>query len=165
MKAQPSPLLGLGAVVVTVAALLLGLGHGPHTYPADDPGPRAPRQQEIPSEAEIARPEPEMLRRIDAKLALTREVIGGRLPLRVAARRFRELDGGMPDSYLDRFRRSVPGRNDTERYCRQALDFVAGELCRMAADEQPQPDHEAILGCLHADLERLRADGSLEFDE
>jgi hypothetical protein len=116
-------------------------------------------------EEELARPPSEMLGRLEAKLAVTRDVIEGGLPLPMAARKFQALDRDMPPSYWDWFRQEIPGRTDAERFCRQVVDFVARELRRMADGGRAHPDHDALLGRLRAELERLLADGSLELDD
>jgi hypothetical protein len=165
MKARPLLRLGLAAVLVTAAEVLLALSYGEHASATGDPGPYPPRSEELRSEEDIARAEPATLGRVESKLALTREVMDGRLPLAVAARKFQELDRGMPEPYWVGFRRQIPGRNDADRYCRQVLNFVKGELSLMAADGRRHPDHDAILGRLCAELERLLADDSLKFKD
>jgi hypothetical protein len=147
-------------------SLVLVLASGVIVLVGDAPQPpHPPRPEELCSEEELARPEPETLGRIKSKLALTREVMDGRLPLAKAAGKFRELDRGMPESYGVQFRRYTRGRNDAERYCRQVLDFVTGELSRTAADERSRPEHDAVLGRLRAELERSLADESFKFQD
>jgi hypothetical protein len=90
-------------------------------------------------------------RRIAAKDEVAREAAEGRLTLREAAARFRDLDADAPEAY----RRGwccVPGAaSDEERYCRQVLGHAA-----VAA--RGRPGQAAALRRLEAQLDRARAD-------
>jgi hypothetical protein len=68
-----------------------------------------------------------ILRRIEAKNEVVRELTTGQLSLMQAARRFKDLDE-TPATCQDDYRRSYPGRSDGEKACRQVLRWVESHL-------------------------------------
>ncbi len=63
-------------------------------------------------------------RRIFAKHGLVEDVIAGRLSLRQAAARFRDLNEQPPAFDRERFLSLYPGADDDERHCREVLAWV-----------------------------------------
>jgi hypothetical protein len=91
------------------------------------------------------------VRRICAKHRLAEEVIAGRLGLRQAAARFRELNE-QPSAYdRERFRALYPGADDGERHCREVLAWVADAL-----EDDPDPGGADLVTRLEAELQESK---------
>jgi hypothetical protein len=93
-----------------------------------------------------------VIRRIDAKEELGREVVAGRLALVDAAARFRELDEQPPKFHYEEFRDSHPGMTDDECRCREVILFLRSMLA--ARGERDSPVVSRLEEELQAHLER-----------
>src|SRR5262249_40300964 len=90
-------------------------------------------------------------RRAAAKAEVAREGAQGRLTLREAAARFRDLDADAPEDYRRRWRDLSEGASDEERYCRHVLGQAATAL-------RGRPGQAAALRRLEAQLDRAGGD-------
>jgi hypothetical protein len=114
-------LAGLAASCVT---LVVWRGTGLFSLPgADGSAGQAPPSGQGPDE-----PVGRAVLRFARKERLAAEVIDGRLSLPEAAARFLALDENDPEFNWTAFRLYVPGRSDDERYCRQVIRYVEGQL-------------------------------------
>jgi hypothetical protein len=68
------------------------------------------------------------LQRTAAREATAMEAATGRLSLREAADRFRDLDGDLPALTRRMFRMQCPGQSEEERYCRQVIATTSYKL-------------------------------------
>jgi hypothetical protein len=119
----------------------------------------APRADEGSSPEALPGSEPSeevaaVVRRLHEKQALAREVADGRLTLRDAAARYRELDEAAPGFHWEEFRRKYPGASDEERHCREVISFVRGLPDRKDGEE-------AVAARLESELQGYVARGDL----
>lgn len=152
---------GVGAAVM-VGLFLLSPG-----WIADrDPPQRAGAPPDDAPDEELERQRLALLRHIEAKRAVARELVAERLTLREAAARFRDLDRDAPEIYWRGFPYLYPGRSEAERYCRQVIDCVEGELgLTVEGGSRAQPGVAAIAARLRQELDQHLAAGTLTLPE
>lgn len=161
--------VGVGAAAAVLSYLLLT---APPWLTVATPGREKdsppPRSGGDPSSwTEVEPPSPEILQRIQLKRHLARELAQGRLTLLEAAARFRDLSRGLPEEARAYFRDTYPGHSDAERYCRQVIRCVEGEIDRIVEEDLHlrHPEADAILARLRHDLEQHLDAGTLVLAE
>jgi hypothetical protein len=117
------------------AALLAVTVVGLFTIHSDQPPDAGSRPKDIPAQdsewgEEAEARQTACLHRIKAKRRIAQDVLAQRLTLLEAAEHFRDLNEGNPGVDWEVFRRAYPGCSDDERYCRQVIDVVEGEVHR-----------------------------------
>jgi hypothetical protein len=147
-------------LILAAAALVVGISLSPSLAEAvgldlwktpealDAPGPEG--KGEDPVEAEIRA----VLGRTLAKTDVAREALDGRVTLRAAAARFRDLDADASEAYRRGWRHLLEGASDEERYYRQVLDYAA-------AAARERSDGPAALDRLRAQFDDALARGDL----
>src|SRR5262249_28652477 len=87
---------------------------------AFDPG----LQRERRRRAEIEGERDAVFQCREAKIAVVFRVAAGRVSLREAAARFRDINASRRNFPWDRFREAHPGATDDERHCREVIRWV-----------------------------------------
>jgi hypothetical protein len=101
-----------------------GLNPGTFAECREQEGRASQRRQALERQSEIT------LRRIEAKQAVTNDLMAGRLTFLMAARKFKELNE-QPITCQDNYRSRFPGRTDDEKVCRQAMTWAEGGLKKL----------------------------------
>jgi hypothetical protein len=88
------------------------------------------------------------LSRLQARAVIVRAVVAGRMSLREAAARFRDIDATMPADFRDHGRSDYSGATEEERLCRKVIHSVVAQ--------QDDPCLAAALGArLDEELQQL----------
>ncbi len=110
--------------------------------------------------AELEEENQGVLRRVDEKQAVSREVLAGRLTLVEAAARFRTVNTAYPES-MSYLRNLCSGGSDEERLCRQVIGWVEGE-----GSGGDRAETHRVVARLEAELqELLRSEAGIRLPE
>ncbi len=153
----PAAMLDSSVLVIPLIDLLMGDAQPDsirgslfgEPYSQINEGPRA---QQLEEKEQI------LLRCIEAKAAVARELAGGGLTLFEAASKTHEIDLQNPYFNWKEFRRCTPGSCDGERSCREVIECLCATL--------PQsPENESLVARYETELQKHLDRGTLRLSE
>jgi hypothetical protein len=147
-------LLSVPRWFLAVAALVILLGFS--LRDSEQPAPGEPANENPSSNSEtLDRRLAAAQYRTEAKRRIAQQVGAGRLTLREAAERYRDLNATNPDFDRSAFESKFPGPTEKERCCQQVIAMVEVEL----VNERERA--RSVRKRLEASLEAYRQNGSL----
>lgn len=115
-------------------------------------------EQEVRRGEHLERQSKTVFQRLEARYRVIETLHAGRIDLREAAARFRDLTPLVSEGYREIFRRVHGGRSDEERWCRQVIQYLR--------DGRPDhPGHAAQAQQLEAELQDYLDHGLLRLRE